>query len=79
MAEHSTAKTTIKIDSLPIRLGQFLKYTNVVSDGLEAKYMIINEKFKVNGSVETRRGRKLHEDDTVQIEGGETFVLVQDG
>ncbi len=57
----------ISISTLPIRLGQFLKFANVVQDGLEAKILIFNNTVRVNGQVESRRGRKLFEGDRVQI------------
>lgn len=57
----------ISVDTFPIRLGQFLKFSNVVQDGLEAKLLIINGEIKVNGRVEVQRGKKLVSGDEVQI------------
>ena len=37
---------TIKITSEYITLGQFLKFTNVISNGGEAKFFIANNKSK---------------------------------
>lgn len=71
------AKKNIVVDSLPIRLGQFLKYVNMVQDGIEAKFIILNGQVKVNGVIETRRGRKLHASDIVQVEDGDTFLIVK--
>ncbi len=70
-------KKNIVIDSLPIRLGQFLKYANMVQDGNEAKFLILDGQVKVNGEVETRRGRKLHVNDIVQVEEGDTLLIVK--
>lgn len=66
-------ETKIKIRDYPIKLGQFLKLAEVVQDGIEAKFMIINEEVTVNGVIENRRGRKLHLNDRVEA-GGITFV-----
>jgi ribosome-associated protein len=49
----------VVINKLPIRLGQFLKLANMVQDGFEATARIQNCEVKVNGKVETKRGRKL--------------------
>ena len=56
---------TIKIDNYPIKLGQFLKLADIVQDGLEAKFIILEGEVEVNGEVDLRRGRKLHRDDVV--------------
>ncbi len=69
------AEKKIYIQSFPIRLGQFLKYANEVQDGIEAKFLIQDGQVKVNGCVDTRRGRKLEENDIVQVGHGEKIVL----
>ncbi|WP_353930289.1 RNA-binding S4 domain-containing protein [Okeanomitos corallinicola TIOX110] len=50
-----------------IKLDQFLKLVGIASTGGQAKIMITNGEVKVNGIVETRRGRKLLENDTVVV------------
>lgn len=55
-------------------LGQLLKLTAAVVTGGEAKARIESGEVEVNGEVETRRGRKLQEDDRVEI-GGRAFVI----
>ncbi|WP_026736117.1 RNA-binding S4 domain-containing protein [Fischerella sp. PCC 9605] len=57
-----------------IKLDQFLKLLGIASTGGQAKLMIIDGDVKVNGTVETRRGRKLTEDDQVTV-GGQTFKV----
>ncbi|TQQ84583.1 S4 domain-containing protein YaaA [Peptacetobacter hominis] len=59
----------IKIDSDYIKLDQALKYADVVSTGGHAKILIQDGFVKVNGEVETRRGKKLRSGDTVEVEG----------
>ena len=43
-----------------MKLDQFLKWKNLVSSGGEAKIIIKSGSVKVNGVIETRRGRKLN-------------------
>lgn len=57
-----------------IKLDQFLKFVGISSTGGQAKIMIVNGEVKVNGEVETRRGRKLSADDTVTVVG-KTFKV----
>ena len=54
-------KNTIKLD-------QFLKLVGIASTGGQAKMMIVDGAIKVNGVVETRRGRKLVSGDRVTVE-----------
>ena len=49
----------IKIDTEFIKLDQLLKLSNQVSTGGEAKVCILSEEVKVNGEIETRRGKKI--------------------
>jgi ribosome-associated protein len=53
--------------SSSITLGQALKAANIVGTGGEAKIVIQGGEVRVNGEVETRRGRKLHEGDVVEV------------
>jgi ribosome-associated protein len=48
-------------------LGQALKASDVVGSGGEAKAVIQGGEVRVNGEVETRRGRKLREGDLVEV------------
>ncbi|MBX9671531.1 MAG: RNA-binding S4 domain-containing protein [Candidatus Obscuribacterales bacterium] len=52
-----------------IRLDQFLKLKNITQSGGEAKHVIQNGEVKVNGETETRRGRKLHPGDLIEVFG----------
>lgn len=52
-----------------IKLGQALKAAGLVSSGVEAKDVIIDGQVKVNGEVETRRGKKLYQGDLVEYDG----------
>ena len=50
-----------------ITLGQVLKTANLVGSGGEAKVLVQAGEVRVNGEVETRRGRKLREGDVVEV------------
>ena len=50
-----------------ITLGQALKASNLVGSGGEAKVLIQGGVVRVNGEVETRRGRKLQRGDVVEV------------
>lgn len=48
-----------------IKLGQLLKKCGVAQSGTDAKFMIEEGLIMVNGEVETRRGKKIKENDVV--------------
>ena len=50
-----------------MKLDQFLKWKNLASSGGEAKIFIKSGFVKVNGVIETRRGRKLNKGDKVMF------------
>ena len=52
-----------------IRLGQFLKLANLIEHGSEAKAVCASGEVRVNGEVETRRGRQLRVGDVVVVGG----------
>ena len=56
-----------------MKLDQFLKWKNLVSSGGEAKIFIKSGSVKVNGLIETRRGRKLNKGDKVIFLKNELF------
>jgi len=49
-----------------IRLGQLLKLMSLVDTGGAAREVLAAGEVRVNGEVETRRGRQLKEGDTVE-------------
>lgn len=59
----------IKITSDYITLGQFLKLTDWIQSGGQAKILVKELSIEVNGEKENRRGRKLYSGDKVSIEG----------
>jgi len=66
----------VKINTEIIKLDSFLKWCGAVSLGSEAKMYVQDGLVKVNGEVETRRGKKLTYGDTVEFQG-ETYKIVQ--
>jgi len=60
-----------------IRLGQLLKLAGVVETGGEAKLRIQEGEARVNGEVETRRGRQLVPGDLVEFAGEILEVVVK--
>ena len=65
----------IKIRDELIKLGQALKLSGVVEDGVEAKYAIQDGLVQVNGEVDQRRGRKAYEGDVITFEDQEIKVI----
>ena len=59
----------VAIPDESIRLGQFLKLANLVESGAEAKPAVQAGLVRVNGEVETRRGRQLRRGDVVELGG----------
>ena len=57
-----------------IKLGQAMKLADLVTDGVEAKYVISDGLVKVNGEVDTRRGRKLYVGDMISYNGQDVQV-----
>lgn len=52
-----------------IKLDSFLKWQGLVDTGGQAKLVIQDGEVRVNGKVETRRGRKLVNGDKVTFNG----------
>jgi ribosome-associated protein len=67
MADPTPFDVPIRDES--IRLGQFLKLANLVESGADAKPVIADGRVRVNGEVETRRGRQLVVGDVVILDG----------
>ena len=59
----------IKLREEYIKLGQALKASGLVGSGVDAKNVILDGLVTVNDEVETRRGRKLYDGDTVSYDG----------
>lgn len=57
-----------------IKLGQLLKATNMVSNGADAKFLIQDGQIKLNGNVETQRGKKIVRGDIVEYKDSKVVV-----
>lgn len=58
-----------------IKLGQLLKATGMVESGVEAKIVIQDGEVKLNGAVETQRGKKVAVGDVVSFDGKQIKVV----
>lgn len=66
---------TVKLRDEYIKLGQALKAAGLVSSGLDAKFVIQDGLVKVNGEVETQRGKKLYDGAVVEFEGEQIKIV----
>lgn len=65
----------VEISGDMIRLGQFLKYANIAESGAAAGAMIQGGDVKVDGELETRRGRQLARGMLIEVQlPGETVA-----
>jgi ribosome-associated protein len=71
MAASALMPEEIEIRDDTIRLGQLLKLAGVADSGTDAKALLADGRVRVNGEVETRRGRQIHPGDLVAAEGRE--------
>ena len=60
---------TLKLRDEFIKLGQALKAAGLVESGVDAKFVIQDGLVRVNGNVETQRGKKLVSGDVVEFDG----------
>lgn len=60
-----------------IRLGQFLKLAGLVDSGADVKALIAEAAVRVNGDLETRRGRRLADGDEVAVAGRRCRVVAR--
>lgn len=63
---------TIKDDF--IKLGQLLKLAGLAESGVDAKKAVQEGLVKVNGEVDTRRGKKIISGDIVEYQGNKVKV-----
>ena len=57
----------VAVEEDSIKLGQFLKLADLIESGGEAKQVLSGGIVRVNGEVETRRGRQLERGDVVSV------------
>jgi ribosome-associated protein len=61
--------TEFRLKDEYIKLGQLLKAAGLVGSGVDAKMVIQDGLVKVDGQVDTRRGRKIYEGMVVEFQG----------
>lgn len=66
---------TVIIKDEFIKLGQALKLAGLVSNGVDAKFVITDGEVKLNGEVETRRGKKVYDGDIIEYNGSQVKVV----
>ena len=59
----------VEINTEFIKLDQLLKWANFTASGVESKMFILNGEVKVNGEVETRRGKKIYDGYIMEFNG----------
>lgn len=64
----------VRIKDEFIKLGQVLKLAGLVDSGVDAKLVIQDGLVKVNGEIDTRRGRKIVVGDIVEYQGSKVKV-----
>lgn len=70
------APRDVRISGDSIRLGQLLKLAGVAATGGEARELVQEGAVRVNGEIETRRGRHLQAGDVVAAAGERLRVIV---
>lgn len=66
------------IDTEYIELDKLLKRENLAASGGEARFLISQEMVLVNGTVESRKRRKLYPGDVVQFHGVKLQVVANE-
>lgn len=66
--------STIIIKGEYITLGQLLKFLDLVSTGGEEKIFVATHSIYFNNEKETRRGKKLRNNDVISIDGS-TYTI----
>ncbi len=76
-AELEAPTRVVELEGTGIRLGQLLKYAGMVDTGAEAKGLLAAEGVVVNGELEIRRGRQLHDGDEVRTQTDSVTVRLR--
>lgn len=65
----------VEVTDTPAELHKILKLEGLVSSGGEAKYVISEGQVSVNGTVETRKRKKINSGDIIKI--GDDEIRIQ--
>ncbi|MGM0417462.1 MAG: RNA-binding S4 domain-containing protein [Thermodesulfobacteriota bacterium] len=66
-----------EIDQEPLELYKILKLDNQVQSGGEAKFVISEGLVKVNNEVETRKAKKIYNNDIIDFEGEKILIKLK--
>jgi len=66
----------VEISTEFIKLGQFLKLAGLVGQGSDVKMLIKDEMVLVNEKVEVQRGKKLYNNDLVELKEEEKVKVI---
>ena len=64
----------IKISTEFIKLDQLLKFSGIIGNGSDAKFLISDGQVEVNDEIATQRGKKIRPGDVVKV--GEEILNV---
>jgi ribosome-associated protein len=67
----------VEIEEEPIELYKILKFENMVQSGGEAKHVIAEGLVRVNGEIETRKGRKIIAGDIIEFEEEKIRIVLK--
>jgi ribosome-associated protein len=67
----------VSISTEYIALGQFLKLSECIDSGGQAKFFLQENQITINGESDNRRGRKLYPGDLVEIKGIGNFTVIR--
>ncbi len=59
-----------------IKLGQALKLAGLAESGVDAKFVIQDGQVKVNGQLQTQRGKKLYDGYIIEYNGNQIKITV---
>jgi len=65
----------VSISTEYITLGQFLKIADVIDSGGMAKWFLSEHEVYINGELDNRRGRKLRNNDIIEIPSYGKFLI----
>ncbi|MDF2558314.1 MAG: hypothetical protein K0R71_2142 [Bacillales bacterium] len=69
----------INIQTEYITLGQFLKLADIIQSGGEAKWFLSENEIIINKEIDNRRGRKLRNNDHIEINGYGSYIVKNEG
>jgi len=67
----------VELKTEPTELYKILKFENMVQSGGEAKFVISENRVRVNGDIETRKRRKIVSGDIIEFEGNIIRIVVR--